>query len=265
MLFPHGRVLVCRPNFFDVTYEINPWMSVQRTPQIERAKAQWQMLHHTLLRLGAWLEYVEPAEGLPDMVFTANAGLVRGNRVILSHFRYAERQGEEPLFEKWFAAAGYEVIKLTGGFFEGQGDALFAGERLFCGCGFRSDADVFPEVGKLLELAEVVVCELVDPRFYHLDTCFCPLDANRALYVPTAFKAESIKCMQDKIELFPVEAADAARFACNAVVLGKDVILPAGCAGVEKVLKKLDFVPHPVELGEFLKGGGSAKCLTLHL
>jgi N-dimethylarginine dimethylaminohydrolase len=264
-LFPGGRWLLCPAAFFDVKYEINPWMSIAHTPQHTRARRQWQTLHHTLLRLGAWVEYVEPHRDCPDMVFTANAGLNRGKQVVLSRFRHKERQLEAPYFKQWFEDHGYHVVEVHSGSFEGEGDALFAAEKLFCGWGFRSDREAYAEVQQALSIKELVYCRLVDPRFYHLDTCFCPLDSKRALFYPPAFDEESKKSMESHIELFPVTAEDAARFACNAVVLGRSVVLPSGCAETQNTLRKLGYESHPVELDEFLKAGGSAKCLTMRI
>ena len=133
-MFPNKRWLVCKPQDYDVRYSINPWMNTSVTPELDRARCQWQSLHHHLLRLGAWLEYVPHADGVPDMVFTANAGLVRGDTVVLSSFRHKERQGEEPFYQAWFESNGYQVKRITTGSYEGEGDALFSGDNLYCGC-----------------------------------------------------------------------------------------------------------------------------------
>lgn len=268
MLFPNGRWLLCRPDFYNVTYQINPWMDVTRAPHLTLAQSQWQELHHTLLRLGAWVEYVEPLKDQPDMVFTANAGLVKGKKFVLSRFKFKERQGEEPAFKAWFQEEGYEVLECKKGSFEGEGDALFSDaerDTLFMGCGFRTDEAVVEEVAGYLGVNTALPCKLVDGRFYHIDTCFAPLNSNQAIFFPGAFTQDSIDRMKKHIELIPVPADDAARFACNAVVLGKQVVLPANCAATEKILKGLGYEPFGVELGEYLKAGGSAKCLTLRL
>ena len=265
MLFPNGTWLLCPPTFFDVEYEINPWMNVEVTPDKVRAPEQWKTLHHTLLRLGAYVEYIEPARGKPDLVFTANAGLARGNKLVLSRFRHKERQGEEPIFKKWFEHHGFEVVSVPNGTFEGEGDALFAGPKLFCGYGFRSDRSVYDFVAAELNVTQTIHCELINPRFYHLDTCFCPLNEKYAIFVESAFSKDSIARMEQHIELHPVTPDDAQHFVCNAVVLGQDVVLPAECDATYALLKELGFNPYPVHLGEFLKGGGSAKCLTLRI
>jgi N-dimethylarginine dimethylaminohydrolase len=264
-LFPHGRWLVCQPKDYDVRYKINPWMDPSRVPDKAQAAVQWNNLHHHLLRLGAWLEYVPHAEGLPDMVFTANAGLVRGENAVLSRFRYNERKGEERFFAEWFEQNGFTVHRVTKGDFEGEGDALFAGDTLFCGYSFRSDFAVYDEVSTILNVKECVVVELKDPRFYHLDTCFCPLTPSLALLYPGAFSEADVKKLEKHIELIRVPEADALQFVCNAVVLGTDIIVPAGCPATYAMLAQRGFVSYPVELSEFIKAGGAAKCLSLRL
>ena len=240
-------------------------MDLTKTPQKEIAASQWMNLHHHILRLGGWLEYVEHADGWPDMVFTANAGLVRGREVVISKFRFKERAGEERYFKEWFLAAGYTVHELSSGAFEGEGDALFAGDTLFCGYGFRSDRSAHEEVASLLGVSNVVAVQLQDPRFYHLDTCFCPLTPKLALVHPGAFNAQDLATLEQSIELIRVPPEDAVHFVCNAVVLGSDVVLPAGCSTTYKALADRGFTTHPVPLGEFIKAGGAAKCLSLKL
>jgi N-dimethylarginine dimethylaminohydrolase len=234
-------------------------------PDKAKASVQWSNLQAHLFRLGAWLEYVHHEDGLPDMVFTANAGLVRGKDVVLSRFRYPERRGEERFFAEWFERNGFTVHRVTTGDFEGEGDALFAGERLFCGYGFRSDRPVYEEVSSLLGVREIVAVELRDPRFYHLDTCFCPLTPALALIYPGGFSEADVKKIGEHVELLRVPEADALQFVCNAVVLGKDIVVPAGCSATYAMLVDRGFTPYPVELSEFIKAGGAAKCLSLRL
>ena len=267
-LFSSGRWLLCPPYFYDIKYEINAWMSVERTPQGNQALEQWKNLHHTLLRLGCWIHYVDPLEDQPDMVFTANAGLVYGKKVVISRFRHTERQGEEPALEKWFSEMGYEVLKLSNKYaFEGEGDALFVGEKLFCGYGFRSDKEVYCEVAELLgiEQKNLLLCELVDTRFYHIDTCFCPLNEKQALCFCGAFSEESQERMRAEVELIEVPEDEAANFACNSVVLGGNIVIPASCEKTYKILSSYGYCCYPVEMGEFLKAGGAAKCLSLRI
>lgn len=240
-------------------------MDLSRLPQKALAKVQWNNLHHHILRLGGWLEYVEHADGWPDMVFTANAGLVRGKDVVVSKFRFKERGGEERYFREWFESQGFTTHAVTKGAFEGEGDALFAGNRLYCGYGFRSDLEAHEEVAVRLGVNEIVPVKLVDPRFYHLDTCFCPLNSSLALVYPGAFEPSDLALLERSLELIRVREQDALHFVCNAVVLGTTVVVPEGCAETYEILKSRGFTPYPVGLSEFIKAGGAAKCLSLKL
>lgn len=264
-LFPHGRWLLCRPDFYDVRYQINPWMDVKRAPAAGRAMAQWRMLHHTILRLGGWIEWIDQGRDVPDMVFTANGGMIRGDDVVLARFRYAERQPEAKLFREWFERDGFRVMEVTKGDYEGEGDSLLGGDVLYGGFGFRSDRPALEEVGELLNVKTVVTTELTDPRFYHLDTCFCPITPSLAIAYPPALAAEGLKAIEKHTEVLPVPASDAEKFVCNAVVLGKSIVVPAGVPTTRAMLESRGFAVHEVALDEFIKAGGAAKCLSLKL
>ncbi|MDP2727056.1 MAG: arginine deiminase-related protein, partial [Dehalococcoidia bacterium] len=193
---PGGRVLMCPPDYYGIYYEINPWMSVAKQADREKARQQWQELYDLYRALGVKVDLMEPVEGLPDMVFTANAGVVSGDLFIATNFRYPERQGEEKHFCSWFEAHDYRVERLPKGcFFEGMGDVKLYRELLFAGFYFRSDVRTHLMVGEKLEKL-VVSLELTDRRFYHLDTCFCPLDDALVMYYPPAlqdYSQEAIK------------------------------------------------------------------------
>ena len=168
------ELLLCPPDYYGIEYEINPWMSRARAAESELATSQWEGLRQTLASLDSKIELVPPQPKLPDMVFTANAGLTVGKKFIPSNFRYPERAGEAPYFRRWMEEHGYETVWLPDNlYFEGEGDALFSDDTLFCGYKFRSDIQSHRAVGELLR-CRVISVELVDPRFYHLDTCFCP-------------------------------------------------------------------------------------------
>lgn len=187
----NARVLMCPPDYFGVRYEINPWMHTADGPNPALATRQWRTLETAYRRLGVEIVTVAPVPEQPDLVFTANAGLVLGERFVLSRFRYPQRQGEEARFRAWAERSGFEVITPPASLaFEGAGDALFCGETLFLGHGFRTDAAAAPWLAEALGV-EVVPLQLVDPLFYHLDTCFCPLDGRTALAAPAAFTPEA--------------------------------------------------------------------------
>jgi len=263
--FPFGNWLLCKPIDYDVRYKINPWMDITRTPNGGRALEQWTVLHHTLIRLGAWVSYIDQGTGLPDMVFTANGGLVLGKKVVLPRFRHPERQGEEPLFKQWFLEHGYDIYMPTSGAYEGEGDSLFAGNTLFCGYGFRSDLSVYSDISTFLALSKTVPVQLIDERFYHLDTCFAPLSESLALLFPGAVSAESKAAIENEIEVITVSESDALKFVCNTVVLGKTLVMPKGAKDTIASVNAKGFDVVEVELDEFIKAGGAAKCLSLRL
>src|SRR6266496_102819 len=260
------RLLLCPPDHYGVEYEINPWMRQTRSSEPELARAQWQSLHDTLKSLGCQIDLLAPQPGLPDLVFTANAGLVIGRRFILSNFRHKERRGEEVHFERWFAEQDFEVVKLPSKLmFEGEGDALFCGEVLFCGYKYRSDIRSHHRLAEMLSCL-VVSVELVEERFYHLDTCFCPLPDAGAIWFPSAFDDYGQRVIRDHCsELIETVPEEAAQFACNAVVLDREVVLPGGCPKLCNALSQRGYHPHELAMTEFMKAGGACKCLTLFL
>src|SRR6266566_5774202 len=264
------RFLMCRPEYFDVQYVINPWMEGninKSSPQT--ALEQWQRLAQ-LIKEQAAVEQVSPQPGLPDMVFTANAGLVAGDQVVLSRFLHRERKGEEPHFRDWFAKYGFTVHELPSDLpFEGAGDALLHrdGRTLWAGYGFRSELDSHPYLAEMLDL-EVLSLRLMDKRFYHLDTCFCPLERGYVLYYPAAFDADSNRLIEQRVleaKRIPVSETDAVNFACNAVNIGRRVILNQASPELKARLQEANFTVIETPLAEFMKAGGGAKCLTLRL
>jgi N-dimethylarginine dimethylaminohydrolase len=257
---------MCRPDYYGIEYEINPWMSRSRGAALDRAHRQWDALYEALRGLGVTVELLKPQPQLPDLVFTANAGLVFEDRFLSSRFRYEVRARESPHFDQWFAEHGFHVEHLPEDmYFEGAGDALFCGPTLFAGYRIRSDIRAHQYVAAALN-RQVLPLELVNPHFYHLDTCFCPLAPGEAIYYPAAFDAYGRKVLERSVpRLIAVHEPEASRFGCNAVVVGKMVVTNTGCERLAADLKASGYEPIAVELDEFLKAGGSAKCLTLRL
>ncbi|MGH2413152.1 MAG: arginine deiminase-related protein, partial [Microcystaceae cyanobacterium] len=264
------RFLMCAPDHYDVDYVINPWMegNIHKSSR-DSAVDQWHQLHH-IIKDKAIVDLVTPQPGWPDMVFTANAGLVLGQTVVLSRFFHKERQGEEPHFKQWFEDNGYTVHELPKDLpFEGAGDALLdrEGRWLWAGYGFRSELDSHPYIAKWLDI-EVLSLRLIDERFYHLDTCFCPLTGGYLLYYPPAFDAYSNRVIQMRIpaeKLIVVSEADAVNFACNAVNIQSIMIMNKASEVLKQRLSEVGFEVIETPLTEFLKAGGAAKCLTLRV
>ena len=259
-------ILMCRPDYYGIEYEINPWMKVRNPVDHDLACDQWQGLFVAYRRLGQAVEMVEPRPGKPDMVFTANAGLVHDGKAVLSHFVHPERQGEEPFWRAALHDRKFQVKLLPAHLaFEGAGDALFVGDRLFAGYGFRTDFDAHRAVADALDV-EVVSLRLIDPRFYHLDTCFCPLSRDVVMYAPDAFAPDSARIIRHRVPHVievPLEVAEA--FVCNAVTVGGRVLSSQGVETLDNDLSHAGFTVQPLPMTEFIKAGGGVRCLSLQL
>lgn len=263
---PTPRILMCPPDHYGIEYEINPWMNRSMAAVRDLAFKQWRELRDAIVGLGVQVEEMVPQPGLPDLVFTANAGLMFRERFFSSRFMHEVRAKESPFFDAWFREHGFEVIHWPEGMYhEGAGDALFCGNALFAGYRTRSDVRAHQWVAEQVGVQALPV-ELVNPRFYHLDTCFCPLAPGVALWFPDAFDAYGKRVIETHVpNLLPVAEAEAHRFGCNAVVVGQTIIHNSGCPQMAESLASAGYRSIAVELDEFLKAGGSAKCLTLRI
>ena len=260
------RFLMCPPEHFGVLYEINSWMHTSVTVDVDRALEQWSTLAATLRTAGAEVELQPPVEGLPDLVFTANAGIVNGRQFVPARFRHPERQGETPHDIDWFASRGWQVDELPLGVsHEGAGDALPFGPVLVSGYRMRTDAASHAYLSRLTGAA-VRSVELVDPRLYHLDITFCPLDDRRAMVAPMGWDRYGARVMEALVPEPLVLDDDAAlAFVANSVVVGTTIVMPSCPPAVGRQLEAWGFDVAVVDVSEFQKAGGACRCLTLAL
>jgi N-dimethylarginine dimethylaminohydrolase len=257
---------MCPPQHFGVLYEINSWMRTTVPVDVDRAQSQWDALVATLQAAGAEIEVQPPVEGLPDLVFTANAGIVNGRQFVPSRFRHPERQGETPHDVAWFAEQGWQVDELPEGLaHEGAGDALPFGGELVSGWNLRSDLASHAPLAALTGVP-VRSVRLVDERLYHLDMTFCPLDDRRALVAPSAWDADGARAVEALVpEPFVVEREAAYELVCNSVVVDRTIVMPHCTVDVGRQLEAWGFDVVVVDVGEFRKAGGACRCLTLAL
>ncbi len=274
------RYLMCQPRHFAVTYSINPWMDPKAWADggqalSETAQAQWAGLHRALAAAGAAIEPLEPAPGLPDLVFTANGAVVLDGKAVLARLRYGERQNEEPLFAAAFTALKAcglidSILTLPEGVtLEGAGDCIFNSPRglFWMGCGFRSDAEAARVIERYFGLP-CVSLPLADPNFYHLDTAFCVLPCGSVIYYPAAFTPGALAEIEARVapeQRIVLSRADATRFAANAVCVGRTVVLSSASAALRRALEQRGYSVVETPLDAFQKSGGSACCLTLRL
>lgn len=261
--------LMCRPTYFTVSYAINPWMHPDAGVDTDLAIAQWENLRRTYLDLGHEVSLIDPVPGLPDMVFAANGAVVVDGLAFGARFRHLERMAESTRYLEWFKIHGVEVgvrdAYLPLAVAEGEGDLLTTPARILAGTGFRTDPAAHRELEEYVG-REVVSLELVDPRFYHLDTALAVLDDETIVYYPAAFSPQSRQVLR---ELYPdallADDADAVVLGLNAVSDGRHVVLPAQATGLVRQLAERGFEPVTVDLSELRKSGGGPKCCTLEI
>ena len=263
-----NRFLMCAPEYFQIEYEINPYMDMKNQVNQDAAISQWQKLVETIKACGGEVTLIDPVAGLPDMVFTANAGLVHNNQAVISKMSCRERQPESSHFADQLKKMGCDIVlDPTPYAFEGEAEAIEIGEQWFVASGFRSD-EGFYQNHPFFKGKNLVSCELVDPYFYHLDTCFLYLGDNQVIWYPEAFSQTSRTEMQnavDGLQFFDAPKNEASLFACNSVIIDKHIIMPAGCVKTAAHCESLGFEVHFVEMDQFLKAGGACNCMVLNL
>jgi N-dimethylarginine dimethylaminohydrolase len=258
------RYLMCRPTYFTVEYAINPWMNPSAPVDPDLAVRQWDALRRAYLDLGHTVEEIDPLPGLPDMVFAANGATVIDGTALAVQFRDPQRADEAPAYRSWLERAGFAVHEPKH-VNEGEGDLLLAGDLVLAGTGFRTAHAAHAHVQEVFG-RPVITLQLVDPRYYHLDTALCVLDERTVAYLPEAFSPGSRAVLR---RLFPeailASAADAAVFGLNAVSDGRNVVLPAQATGLAAALRERGYAPIGIDLSELRKAGGGPKCCTLVL
>lgn len=275
-----ARILMCAPEHFEVSYTINPWMrpdtwASQADVLGRRSNDGWEKLTRTLRTLGADLELVPPVPGLPDMVFTANAAVIMDGKALVASFRHPQRQGETAVFRRTFDGLKQRglldtVVDMPDGVvLEGAGDCVWDPVRrtFWLGYGQRSDESAAAVVRDTFGF-DVVALRLVDPRFYHMDTCLAPLTGGEVLYYPGAFDAAGNAAIRDRFgaeNLIVAPEADACTLAVNAVNLGRDIVLATASPALRAMLEERGYRVHETPISDFGLSGGSAFCLTLRL
>lgn len=260
------RYLMCPPEHFDVLYAINPWMHREVRVNPGKARAQWEALVTILKQAGAEVEIIDAVPGFPDMVFTANAGVLNGKRFVPSRFFHPERSGESEKFAGWFADHGFSVHMLEEGLhLEGAGDALCFGDALVAGYRIRSDFAAHLQLSSMLN-TEVLSVELVDPRFYHMDLTFCPLSDRCAIIYPDGWDRYGRKVMEALVpHPVVIDTAEAENFCANSVVVGNLIVMPHCTPRLGRILESIGLDVAVVPVTEFEKAGGGVRCMTLAL
>lgn len=265
------KLLASYPKYFAVNYSINPWMDLAIQVDQNNSIEQWKGLIAKVEELGADVNLAEmPAQHLPDFVFTANAGMIINDKAIVSCFRDKERQGETPYFYDWFVKAGYNTLLLEPtDVWEGEACTFPVADHLLCSYGIRADKHTYKKILEHFEVPEskVIYAPIIDPYFYHLDVAFCPLDNDSALYCEMAFSGETIEWLKHHVKnLISVPYDDALNFTCNAVVVGKNIVMNLGVSeDIKEQVAAIGYTVHEVPITEYIKSGGGVKCLIMYI
>lgn len=258
-------VLMCSPDFFDIEYEINPWMHTNNQVDPNNAILQWQQLKNIYSQLGWEIKQQQPIKHLPDMVFTANAGLVIDGKVALSQFRSPQRQPETDKDEEWFRSAGYTEILLPKSDFEGEGDALVWNDIIFAGYPWRSDIASHAEIAEFFG-KKVISLQLTNASFYHLDTALTIVNQDTVALYPPLFTEESLRIIHETVpNVIEANHDDAYAYGLNAISDGQNIVLSDRATGLINTYKNNGMNVYPTPISEFQKSGGGVKCLTLEL
>jgi N-dimethylarginine dimethylaminohydrolase len=259
------KVLLCPPTHYRVEYAINPWMDIKNKVDLDKARKEYENLKQAYKELGVEVLETEQDKDQPDMVYAANCGFPQGNTFIKSNFKHEERRKEAELAKQYFQKLGYEIKELPENVvWEGQGDLIVVGEKYFLGWGKRTDYEAKKYLSEFLG-KEIIDFKMIDPYYYHLDTCFLPLDENTVAINPKSFEPEGLEKIHQIFQnVIEVGESDNKILACNSVIVDKTILSPSG---ISQQLKdgyaKYGYSVREIQMGEFLKGGGSIKCLTL--
>jgi|SRR5579884_2727609 len=272
-----NQLLMCPPQFFQVREVKNEFMrSHIGNVDAARARIQWEQLRSTFEDCGITVQLLDALPECEDMVFTANPSFngraANGERICVpSRMAFSSRQPEVAAHRAWFDMHGYTIKELPEDVerFEGGGDALWhpGRELIWAGVGARTERRAHDALGAIFGV-RVVSLELADPRFYHLDTCFCALSERTVLMYPGAFTESGLAQIRELFaDVIEVDEEEATRsLACNAAAFhGDAVVVQAGAARIVRELTRRGFTVREVETGEFLKSGGSVFCMKAGL
>jgi N-dimethylarginine dimethylaminohydrolase len=260
------NILMCSPKYFDIEYEINPWMKLSDQPSELTAEEQWQKLYQIYTnRLGWNVEIIDPVQHLPDMVFATDCCLMIDGKIMLSRFKYPERQPESEQYRQWFIANGFTNIKQSTNIFEGGGDTMVCGQKIIAGYGFRSEKSSHDELEAFFS-REVISIKNINPYFYHLDTSLAVLSDDTIAFYPGAIDEESQNLLRSKIpNCIEATLEEAQGFGLNAVSDGKTIITSDANQSLLDKYRQAGFEIIDTPILEFRKSGGGVKCLTLEL
>lgn len=252
---------MCQPTNFNINYQINPWMKLNSV-NLLKAQKQWLALVNIYQKLKLEISTIHQDHSFPDMVFTTDSFISYRGKALISNFRFSQRQPEPNFFIPLLKLLNMEIVNLPQNYhFEG-GDFRFFNKKLFLGTNFRTDKKSIPLIKSVYNVP-IIPLELINPYFYHLDTCLFILNPNNVFYIKKAFSLKSRKVLNQHFpNLHEINQQDADNFAANSVVIGKNVISNIGLGNFKNKIQDLGYTFWETDMSEFIKSGGSVHCLT---
>lgn len=260
-----NTVLLCPPDYYQIEYEINPWMHLENKVNKEKAQEEFESLKEIYEKLGLEVIVMDAKPGLPDMIYTANCGFVIDDLFIKANFKFPQRRKESEYAEELFKEKKFKIVSLPNDiFFEGQGDLFYRNEKFFMGYGKRTSKNAIPYIQEIFG-QEPITLETNDPYYYHLDTCFAPLGKETVVVKASSHNKEGMEKIKKNFKNVVIaEEKDNPFMCCNIKVHGDTVIAGQGIGkDIKSQLRKTGFDTIETPTQEFFKGGGSVKCLTL--
>ena len=257
------ELLVSDAIHFRVDYEINPYMHTETQPDQATAVAEHEAIVAAHRAAGRRVAHLPSAPECPDMVFPANAALVRGNRAVLGDLP-PERKAERPYFQEWLIGHGFDIIEAPFPF-SGQGDALAIGDVVLAGYGQRTDRRMHDVLAQELGY-QVVPLRTVSPCWYDLDLAVAVIDSQTLAYCPDALDEPSRRRLRELgMHLIEVSVAEAARVALNLISDGDTVTMSRGAPRLAATLRARGLRVVELTTTELAKGGGGVRCTALTL
>lgn len=263
-----NKFLMADPYYYKVVYKINPWMIPEKWNQLEcYAIDSWKKLVSFIKEIGGKITILPSYYDVPDFVFTANLGIILDNKILLSKFKYKERQKEEKYFKEWAEKQNWQIQEQEY-IQEGAGDCIYDPYRqmFWFGYGQRSNEKAKYLISYYFD-KPLTSLELINPNFYHLDTCFCPLPNGEILYYPKAFSKKSLVRLKEVEKDFLIEINDeeAFLFSANAICIDRTIIIGNTSNRLKKILQNKRYEIKEIDTKPFIMSGGSVACLTLKL
>lgn len=258
-------LLMCRPNFFRIAYQINPYMDTSLQPDPRKLTEEYKQIVAAHIEAGRTVRFMDPDPDQPDMTYTANQALIRGKKAVLGNLP-PERAGETKFLRPWLEAAGFEVLDCPFRF-SGQGDAVPTGTgAVLKGREWRSDPRSDDFIREALGY-EIIPVHTISDAWYDDDLVFGVIRPGLIAVAWDVLDEPSKQVLRarDDLEFIDVSLEEAKHFVCNLVSDGQTVVMPEGGPMLAAELESRGFTVIQRSIEQLKLGGGAIRCTTLAL